>query len=106
MATGLGMPRLQLVRNVDAGSFLESFLIAAVSAVLVIRVYLELTGYPQIGGGGLHIAHMLWGGVFMTVAILIMLTTLNDAASHLASILGGVGFGTFIDEVGKFVTSD
>src|SRR6478672_8743534 len=106
MATGLGMPRLQLVRNVDAGSFLESFLLAAVSAVLGIRVYLELTGYPQIGGNGLHIAHMLWGGVLMVVAIVLLLAYLGKGMQHLAAIVAGIGFGTFIDELGKFITSD
>jgi hypothetical protein len=100
------MPRLQLVRNVDAGSFLESFLLAAVSAVLVIRVYLELTGYPQIGGGGLHIAHMLWGGVLMVVGVVMLLAYLGKWLQHVAAIVAGIGFGTFIDELGKFITSD
>src|SRR5215211_3839695 len=100
------MPRMRLVRNVDAGSFLESFLLAAVSAVLVIRVYLELTGYPQIGGGGLHIAHMLWGGVLMVVGVVMLLAYLGKRMQHAAAIVAGIGFGTFIDELGKFITSD
>jgi hypothetical protein len=102
----LGVPRVQLVRNVDAGSFLESFLLSAVSAVLVIRVYLELTGYPQIGGGGLHIAHMLWGGVLMLVGVVLLLAYLGKWMQHVAAIVAGVGFGTFVDELGKFITSD
>ncbi len=106
MAQGQGKPHVQLVRNVDAGSFLESFLVAAVSAVLVIRVYLELTGYPQIGGGGLHIAHMLWGGVLMLFGIVLLLAYLGKWMQHFAAILAGIGFGTFIDELGKFITSD
>src|SRR5438105_3470241 len=28
-----------------------------------------LSGYPQVGGHGLHIAHMLWGGLLMVLAI-------------------------------------
>ncbi|MCW5980017.1 MAG: hypothetical protein KIT09_18185 [Bryobacteraceae bacterium] len=31
---------------------------SAVAAILSIRLFLELTGYPKLGGGGLHIAHM------------------------------------------------
>jgi hypothetical protein len=35
----------------------------AVVAVLLTRLYLNLTGFPHIGAGGLHIAHLLWGGL-------------------------------------------
>jgi len=85
---------------------MERFLVAAVASVLAIRVFLRLTGYPQIGGSGLHIAHMLWGGILMLASIIILLSFLNSAAHWWAAVTGGVGFGTFIDEVGKFVTSD
>ena len=94
------------VRNFSAGLYLESFLVAAVASVLIIRLFLELTGYPQIGGGGLHIAHMLWGGLLMLASIIILLSYLGKWAAQFAAILGGTGFGAFIDEVGKFVTSD
>ena len=49
----------RLVRNADADNLLERFLVAAAAAVLGIRLYLEATGYPQVGGRVLHIAHML-----------------------------------------------
>lgn len=95
-----------LIRNFRAGVNLQHFLVAAVASVLVIRLFLQLTGYPQIGGGGLHIAHMLWGGLFMLAALIVVLSFISKYAQTAAAILGGVGFGTFIDEVGKFVTSD
>lgn len=98
--------RLPFQRSVGGPALVEEFLIAAVASILVIRIYLELTGYPQIGGGGLHIAHMLWGGALMMVAVLLLLTTLNEMARRVGSLLGGIGFGTFIDELGKFITSD
>jgi hypothetical protein len=85
---------------------LERFLVSAVAAVLLIRGWLELTGYPQIGGHGLHIAHMLFGGIAMMIAILASLTFLGPRARVFAAIVGGAGFGTFIDELGKFITSD
>jgi hypothetical protein len=50
------------VRNSDANELFEIFLVAAVTAVLGIRVFLRVTGYPTLGGETLHIAHMLWGG--------------------------------------------
>ncbi len=47
---------------------LTTFVVSAVSAILVTRAYLALTGYPQVGGdGGLHIAHVLPGGPLMLV---------------------------------------
>lgn len=74
--------------------------------MLVIRWVLTITGFPRLGGGGLHIAHMLWGGGLMLVAILLMLAYLDRSILHAAAIIAGLGFGTFIDEVGKFITAD
>lgn len=94
-------------RRADAGEHMELFFVAAVASVLAIRLFLELTGYPQIGGGGLHIAHMLWGGLLMLLALAVLLSFIvGRAGERLAALIGGVGFGTFIDEIGKFVTSD
>ncbi len=106
MPLPIAWPRWRAVRNVDAGRYLEGFLVAAVAAVLVIRFFLELTGYPQLGGHGLHIAHMLWGGLLMLAALVLMLAFLGKHVQHLAAIVAGIGFGTFIDELGKFITSD
>lgn len=96
----------RLVRHLDAGSFFEDFLISAITAILGIRAFLHLTGYPQVGGEALHIAHMLWGGLLMAVAILLLFGFIGRPVKVVASIVGGLGFGTFIDELGKFVTRD
>lgn len=93
-------------RNIDAGTYLDYFLVTAIGTILVIRFYLHITGYPQIGGGNLHIAHMLWGGLLMAASIGVLFSFLSRSATQIAVILGGIGFGTFIDEVGKFVTKD
>ena len=61
--------------------------------ILVIRTQLWLTNYPQLGGGGLHIAHLLWGGLFMMIAIWCSLIYLNRTARTVTAILGGIGFG-------------
>lgn len=94
------------IRNLDGDIYRENFFVAAIASMLAIRFYLYLAGYPQIGGGGFHIAHMLWGGFFMMIALILVFSFLKKGTLHLASILGGVGFGTFIDELGKFITSD
>jgi hypothetical protein len=96
----------KLARNIYAGSILEVFLVTAVTSVLAIRFFLEITGYPQVSGGGLHIAHVLVGGFFMLISILILLIFLGNYPRSLAAVLGGFGFGAFIDELGKFITSD
>lgn len=79
---------------------------SAVATLLIIRIYLEATGYPQLGGDGLHIAHVLWGGLGMLVAIVLLLLFLTSTTRHVAAVVGGIGFGAFIDELGKFLTSD
>ena len=94
------------IRNIDAVYYAEVFLVCAISSVLVIRLFLHLTGYPQIGNSTLHIAHMLWGGLLMLVAIILHLSFIGRRIELWTAILGGIGFGTFIDEVGKFVTQD
>jgi hypothetical protein len=94
------------VRNKRSSVLLERFLIASVTSVVVIRFYLAATGYPQVGGGGLHISHMLWGGLDMLVALVLSLAFLGRRMQSLVALLGGIGFGTFIDELGKFITSD
>src|SRR5882757_3964535 len=95
-----------LVRDRQAWQHLEAFVICAVVTVLITRSFLSATGYPKIGSGGLHIAHMLWGGLLLLIAQLLTLSYLGPVTKPLAAVLGGVGFRLFIDEVGKFVTAD
>jgi hypothetical protein len=74
--------------------------------VLLIRAYLSMTGYPQVGTGNLHIAHVLWGGLLMAVAIGLATVLYGHRVRLAAAVVGGVGFGLFLDEVGKFLTRD
>src|SRR5258705_10150221 len=91
-----------VVRDHDAGRNAERFFVAAVATLLVIRAFLAATGYPQIGGRHIHIAHMLWGGLVLTAALLLSLISIGRRTRPIAAFLGGIGFGIFIDELGKF----
>lgn len=84
---------------------LDTFVLAGVLTIFITRAYLTLAGFPQIGNNTLHIAHVLFGGAILMIAFLYLLIA---AQPHklLASLLGGIGFGLFIDEVGKFITQD
>ena len=94
------------VRGIYAETLLENFFVSAVASVLAIRLYLQVTGFPQLSVGPLHIAHMLWGGLLMLIALVILLGYLDHRVKVIAAVVGGIGFGAFIDELGKFITKD
>lgn len=94
------------VRQQAADSFLILLIASFAVTVIVTRFFLQLAGYPQVGGGGtFHIAHMLWGGLLLFIALVALLLWANHWMMWLAALLGGIGVGLFIDEVGKFITS-
>src|SRR5579862_7538361 len=71
----------------------ETFFFAAVSTVVLVRAFLIVTGYPKVGGHGLHVAHVLWGGLLMGSAIAMVMVAPGSRWRHRAAILGGIGFG-------------
>jgi len=92
------------VRRQGAEQYLLVTLLSFAGAVTLTRLFLALTGYPQLGGGELHIAHALWGGLLLFIAAMVPLMFANRWAYLLNAALAGVGVGLFIDEVGKFMT--
>jgi hypothetical protein len=87
-----------------ADTYLLLTLLSFAASVALTRLFLELTGYPQLGNSTLHIAHVLWGGLALFVAALLPLVYANRWVYLWGSLLAGVGVGLFIDEVGKFIT--
>jgi hypothetical protein len=92
------------VRRLGAERYLRRTLIWFALTVIVVRSALAATGYPKLGGGELHIAHVLWGGLFLFGAALSPLLFANRWALGTTAVLAGIGVGLFIDEVGKFIT--
>jgi hypothetical protein len=87
-----------------AETYLLITLLSFAASVALTRLFLELAGYPQLGRGPLHIAHVLWGGLLLFGASLLPLILANRWVYSWSSLLAGVGVGLFIDEVGKFIT--
>jgi hypothetical protein len=96
----------KLIRRYYAERYLLVTIISFALSVSLTRFFLNITGYPQIGGSQLHIAHVLWGGLLLFVGGLFPLIFANKRAFDLSALLSGAGVGLFIDEVGKFITRD
>lgn len=94
------------VRRAGVERYLLLTLLSFGASVALTRLFLTATGFPQISGGDLHIAHVIWGGLLLFLAALVPLIYANRWAFDLSGVLAGVGVGLFIDEVGKFITQN
>lgn len=92
------------VRRYHAESYILISLIAFGVTIISVRVFLQLTGFPQIGNSVLHIAHALWGALLLFIAVFLPLALANRWGIQVSAVLSGIGIGLFIDEVGKFIT--
>src|SRR5258706_8808524 len=93
------------VRRHNSQSYILIMLISFSTSVILTRLVLTVTGFPKIGGGTLHIAHLLWGGLLLFLAAVLMLTLANRWVYSVGALMTGTGIGLFIDEVGKFITN-
>ena len=92
------------VKRENAECYMLLVLVGFAITIIGTRSFLELTGYPQIASGDFHIAHMLWGGLLLFGNSLVLLIGRRSNLYWLSSLLTGIGFGLFIDEVGKLIT--
>ena len=93
------------VRREGAERYLLITLVSFAGTVILTRWFLSITGFPQVGGGDLHVAHALWGGLALFAAALLPILLAGRFVYIVSAALAGVGMGLFIDEVGKFITS-
>lgn len=94
------------VRREGAEGYLAVMLVSFAATVIATRWFLSLTGFPQIGGGDLHIAHALWGGAALFAGAVLPILLAGRFVYLLSAALAGTGIGLFIDEVGKFITAE
>ena len=95
----------QLVLRYYADRYIVLLLVSFALTVALTRLFLTITGYPQIGNSELHLAHVLWGGLIWFAGSLLPLLFANRRALDLSAVLTGIGSGLFMDEVGKFITT-
>lgn len=85
------------IKREGSGQYLVFVLVSFALSVSMTRLFLSLSGYPQVGSGELHIAHVLWGGLLLFLATLLPLLISNRRAYKATAILAGIGTGLFID---------
>lgn len=95
-----------LVRREKATEYVLIVVVSFAIAELLTRLFLELTSYPQLSFSIFHISHVIWGGLFMFIAAMLMLIYSNVWVLRLGAVITGAGFALFIDEIGKFITKD
>ena len=93
-------------KKAGASESLLAMMSWAIFSLLLVRIYLALTNYPQIGRGTWHISHVLFGGIIMTIGMMVNLMLQGRDVKKVSTAIFGFGFGWFIDEIGKFLTRD
>ncbi len=100
-----GRRQRRLIRSTDVGVLLEIFIVCAVLTVLLVRLLDTLRGSTSIQIGPLHITHILWSGPLMLIAMIVMQSFITSAARRIGAVVGGIGFGLFIDNFGQYITN-
>lgn len=93
-----------LIYRRQATQLIQNVILGFALSVVAIRAYLAFAPMKVWYVGNFHVAHMLYGGIFLFVALLLIFTFQNSRILKLASWLTGIGFGFFIDEIGKYVS--
>ena len=65
-------------------------LVSCALTVALVRLFLVITGYPQIGNSTFHLAHALWGGLALLLAGVMALVVQNRGAAVIIALLSGI----------------
>ncbi len=98
--------KIKYIRREKASDLILNMMIWSVATILGMRAFLFLADKPMIAFGSWHIAHMLWGGLLMLLGFLLLVVFTGRRVMDIAVALEGVGWGLFVDEIGKFLTRD
>ena len=79
------------MRREDAERYLALTLVSFAATVIATRWFLQLTGFPKIGGGDLHIAHALFGGLLLFVAALLPIVMAGRSVYQAAAVVSASG---------------
>ena len=78
--------RRKLVRRMYSDRYLLIMLVSFAVSITSVRLFLEITGYPQIGGETLHLSHVLWGGLLLFISSLMPLIFANKRILDISAI--------------------
>ncbi len=98
--------QFSFAKRSSAADSLLLFMVTAAASVLLTRFYLFLFDYPQIARGHIHFAHIIFGGIFLSIGNILLLSMHGRRSRQFAAVVSGIGFGQFIDELGKFITQE
>lgn len=92
MGNGTQRVRKPLKRK-NAEQYLLFTLLSFATTVILIRLFLSLSGYPQVGSDTLHIAHAIWGELLLFIASLLSLLFVNRWVYTIGALFDGAGTG-------------
>ena len=98
--------KFEFIKRKEASELILNLIVSALLTIFITRLWISLDIYNQISFGVWHIAHVLWGGLFLLISLFLVLIFYGKRTLFWASIFGGVGWGLFIDEIGKYLTKD
>jgi hypothetical protein len=92
------------VPRVDGAASVRLLAVSFGVTVVGTRLYLSLTGWPQIGGGVYHLAHALWGGLLLLLGGIMALLWSNPWVQRATAVCAGAGSGKFITRQNDYFT--